>query len=120
MKTLFAQMDENPITAIDDTGPWTRFDKTYPYADPRKYEHIFIQAEEEKAISVFIYVFGFGPQCVTCSHCGENFDIDEFSSLEKASAYHRKGKPLLDFINQDDILIIEKKEIEKIPIEELD
>ena len=54
-----------------------------------KFTQCFIQAPREEAVSIFIAKFGHDPRNVTCPTCGEDYSINEFDSLEEATAYHR-------------------------------
>ncbi len=93
------------------------------------YELILIEAPIDDAVSVFYSRFGHSPYRVTCTCCGEDYSVDEYETLEKATAYHRncawvnggwveRGayggglyKTLAKFINQEDVLVIPSDEI---------
>jgi hypothetical protein len=54
-----------------------------------EWAHIYIEAPEEEAKSVFYARFGRNPERVTCTCCGDDYDIEEFETLEEATAYQR-------------------------------
>jgi len=50
---------------------------------------IYIHAPQEEAIEIFKKTFGRNPYNVTCTCCGEDYVVEEYESLEHASAFHR-------------------------------
>jgi len=70
--------------------PWTQFwDMHSGGGQKDKFRQCFIQAPEVEAVSIFIAKFGHDPRHVTCPTCGEDYSINEYDSLEKATAYER-------------------------------
>jgi hypothetical protein len=69
---------------------WTHFWDMHS-GGPQKLEwaHIFIEAPEEEAKSVFYSRFGRNPERVSCTCCGEDYSISEFEDLQQATAFHR-------------------------------
>ena len=53
------------------------------------YDKIYIEAPLKEAMAVFYSKFGRDPLHITCSCCGEDYSVDEYQSLERASAYLR-------------------------------
>lgn len=53
------------------------------------YDMIFIEAPLEEAKIIFYNRFGHNPERVTCTCCGEDYSIDEYITLKRATAYHR-------------------------------
>lgn len=51
--------------------------------------HIYIEAPEGEAKSVFYARFGTNPERVSCTCCGEDYSIEEEPSLEEATGYQR-------------------------------
>jgi len=51
--------------------------------------HIFIEAPEAEAKSVFFSRFGRNPNRVTCTCCGEDYSISEDDTLEASTAFER-------------------------------
>jgi len=59
--------------------------------------YVFIEADKDKAVEIFMETFGRYPYNVSCECCGEDYSIDESDSLEESSKYHRKGKSLDEY-----------------------
>lgn len=72
-------------------GPWTHFMDMHSGGQCKeKWQHIFIQAPEEEAITIFYNRFGHNPHRVTCTCCGEDYSITESKNLQQATAYNRE------------------------------
>lgn len=54
------------------------------------YTHIYIDEPANEAIKTFKDLLGCDPTIITCQCCGSDFAIDEYSSIEEATAYDRK------------------------------
>lgn len=116
--------------------PWTLFwDMNSGGKQKEDFKYCYIQAKEEKAISIFYSRFGHDPNNVTCSCCGEDYYVSIHRTLSEASGFHRgcawdskkeiyvdkpdKGKyskkyiPLREYRKQEDVLIIPKKDIKE-------
>lgn len=78
-------------TVIKDIAKWTVFwDMSSGGSTKLKpYDMIYIQATEDNAIKIFEDIFDRDPYNVTCDCCGQDYSIDEYSSLEQATGYHR-------------------------------
>lgn len=46
------------------------------------WEHIFIEAPEAEARVIFYNTFGHSPDRVTCTCCGQDYAVDEFTEAE--------------------------------------
>lgn len=53
------------------------------------WEYIYIEAPQAEAEVIFQSRFGRNPHRVTCTCCGSDYLINEYESLEKATAYER-------------------------------
>lgn len=53
------------------------------------FNKIYIQAPKDIAERVFQAKFGRNPHRITCSCCGADYDVEDYATLEEASAYHR-------------------------------
>lgn len=54
------------------------------------YEYIYIQAEsEDQACKIFYSRFGHNPQRVSCTCCGEDYNISSEPTLKQVTAYNR-------------------------------
>lgn len=79
------------------------------------YEKIFIEAENEgEGVEIFEKVFDECPYDVACECCGSNFSVGAYETLEKATEYHRRGKSLEEYVQQEDVKVIYKQEQENI------
>jgi hypothetical protein len=98
------------------------------------YEHIYIEAPEDEAISVFYSKFGHNPNRITCTCCGQDYSIYDGESLEQLTGYHRgcaydrlaqeyleeqskshsynKYKTLDDYLASSDVLVVSAEDIE--------
>jgi hypothetical protein len=79
------------------------------------FHYIYIEAPMEKAIVVFQNVFKISPLETACECCGRNFAIDGSPSMEEATKFHRKGRSVLqsleDFEKSSDVKIIREKDL---------
>lgn len=95
--------------------------------------HIFIEAPEDEAVSVFYRRFRHNPHRVTCTCCGPDYSISEHEDLAQATGYERNCEyvdgryveerrekfahgphmPLEVYVNKPDVLVIYAKEIEE-------
>ena len=69
---------------------WTRFMDMHSgggLKEPQQY--ILIEAPEDEAKVIFYNRFGHNPERVTCTCCGEDYNIGEHSTLEAATAFDR-------------------------------
>lgn len=74
---------------------WTRFRDMHSGGRAKEpYEYIYIEAPKDKAVEIFEATFGHHPFWIECECCGENYVVDEYESLERASAYERGCKPI--------------------------
>lgn len=122
----------NEITDEMIQGSWTLFwDMHSGGSSKESFDKIFIQETIDIAKLIFFNIFGHNPNRVTCTCCGEDYAISEEKNLTQATAYHRGCEydskrdeylekknewieeliPLLDYINEDNVLIIPKSEI---------
>lgn len=71
-------------------GPWTEFwDMHSGGGQKLEWGHIYIEAPEEEAKSVFFARFHRNPERVTCTCCGGDYAIDEEPTLEQITGYQR-------------------------------
>jgi len=69
---------------------WTQFWDMHSGGDQKlDWAHIYIEQPEDEARATFERVFGRDPENVTCRCCGEDYTIQEYDTLEEATAYHR-------------------------------
>lgn len=62
---------------------WTQFNDMHSGGGRKlDYEHIFIEAEEEKAVELFERIFRRDPYNVTCLCCGQDYSIDEKEEIQ--------------------------------------
>lgn len=92
---------------------WTQFHDMYSGGSCKQkpFDYIYIEAPEDVAREVFILHFGHDPDDVTCDCCGEDYAVEDYDTLEEATAYQRRGygKPtesLEDYIARGDVLLI--------------
>jgi hypothetical protein len=112
---------------------WTEFWDMHSGGDLKeKWSQIFIEAPENEAVIIFQNRFGHNPHRVTCTCCGSDYAVEEYYSLERATAFHRgcgydeEGntieqpstdtwrtyKTLDEFLKQDNILVVREEEIQ--------
>ena len=95
------------------------------------YEYIYIEAPEDEAKVIFYNRFGFNPERVTCTCCGNDYSISCEETLAKASAYDRgceysegeyverpqtrgygnKYVSVDEYMKRNDVLVIHESEI---------
>lgn len=69
---------------------WTRFMDMHSGGGLKEgYGYIYIEAPCDEAKVIFYNRFGHSPDRVSCTCCGEDYSIDEYPSIEKATAYER-------------------------------
>lgn len=69
---------------------WTHFwDMHSGGGSKADWEHIYIEAPEQEAKSVFYSRLGHNPERVSCTCCGEDYSISEEASLEQLTGFHR-------------------------------
>ena len=69
---------------------WTKFWDMHSGGDQKlDWPTIYIEAPKEEAKIIFYNVFGRNPEWVTCTGCGEDYVIEEYETLEMATAFHR-------------------------------
>jgi hypothetical protein len=62
---------------------WTHFNDMHSGGGRKlDYEHIFIEAEEEKAAELFERIFRRDPYNVTCYCCGPDYSINEVEEIQ--------------------------------------
>ncbi len=72
---------------------WTQFWDMHSGGPSKEaWSKIYIEASEEDAKLIFYNRFGHNPERVSCTCCGEDYAVEEFDSLEEATAYHRGCK----------------------------
>jgi hypothetical protein len=115
---------------------WTLFWDMYSggTCKQKSYEKIYIEAPEHEASVIFYNRFDHSPTRVSCTCCGEDYDITEHDSLRQATAYFRNCKycdktesyiekpnneymvreliSLPDYLKQEDVLVIYDEDIE--------
>ena len=96
---------------------WTRFMDMHSGGGTKEedYEYIYIEASEDKAVTIFINRFGHNPNSIACDCCGGNYSVSEYNTLEKATKYERDWdkETLEQYIKKEDVLIIKDCEIKK-------
>lgn len=69
---------------------WTHFWDMHSGGDQKlTWAHVFIEAEQDRAIKLFMEAFGRDPENETCNCCGEDYSISEGESLAQLTGYHR-------------------------------
>jgi hypothetical protein len=70
---------------------WTRFMDMHSGGSCKQkpYEYIYIEAPEAEAKVIFYNRFGHNPERVTCTCCGDDYSIEDYDTLERATAYDR-------------------------------
>ena len=99
---------------------WTHFWDMHSGGGTKEgsYEHIYIEASEDEAVAVFYNRFGHDPNRVSCTCCGEDYSISEYSSLDEATHYQRqnrfsskKPETLEEYVKNSYVLVIGASEI---------
>lgn len=104
---------------------WTLFWDMHSGGDTKlEWDKIYIESPEDIAVRVFAAKFDRQADNVTCPCCGDDYSVQESSSLEEATAYHRGhngySKTVIsveDYISQPNVKVIYKEEI--LPEEEV-
>lgn len=109
---------------------WTKFMDMHSGGNLKeKQAYIYIEAPEKEARVIFYNRFGHSPDRVTCTCCGEDYSLSEYSSLKQATGYdrgceygdeeylekareHRIYVPLEEYLKQTDVLVIYDKDIQ--------
>lgn len=69
---------------------WTRFMDMYSGGGSKEPQSkILIEAPEAEAKVIFYNRFGHNPDRVTCTCCGNDYSIDDYETLEQATAFDR-------------------------------
>ena len=94
---------------------WTRFwdmSSGGGIAEP-PYEEIYIEAPIEEATLIFWNRFGHDPYNVTCPCCGQDYDVQDYDTIEQATNYHRarRNQTINEYVENKDVLIIYNKDI---------
>lgn len=98
---------------------WTRFVDMYSGGELKeKFSYLYVELPEEKAKVFFYNRFGHNPERITCTCCGDDYNITEEESLEQIAAFEReaKGKPLKEYLKSDEARVIYKKDIKDIEL----
>lgn len=96
----------------DKRMPFTHFwDMHSGGRSKEEWEQIYIEASEEEATLIFYNRFGHNPNRVTCTCCGEDYAISEHKTLGEATSFHRRNKTIKEYSEQEEVLIIRKKDI---------
>ena len=98
---------------------WTRIWDMHSGGDSKEpFEKCYIEAPLDEAESVFYARFGHSPHRVTCTCCGPDYCLDEYETLEEATAFHQRGKwgkdhpmPLEEYLALDEVRVIRDSEI---------
>lgn len=118
---------------------WTEFHDMHSGGGLKEepYGHIFIQAPQEEAISIFFSRFKHSPERVSCTCCGDDYSISEHKTLSQATAFernctwdkkkkkyieksntdrHYKGTLILlkEYLKKKEVLVIYSKDINRI------
>ncbi len=118
------------------SSKWTIFwDMNSGGGQKLDWDKIYIEGPSDSARKIFQALFDRDPDNVTCDCCGNDYSIDEYDSLEQASAYHRKCmfdkkankwiekpdtsygqspsayKTLKEYIKQDDVKVVYLKDL---------
>lgn len=74
-----------------DRTMWTQFWDMHSGGGLKEspYHYIYIEASIEEAKVIFYNRFGHNAERISCTCCGDDYTIDEYQTLELASAYHR-------------------------------
>ncbi len=69
---------DGQVSQYKKDSTWTMFNDRYS-GGSRKLDtkRVWIEAEEEQAITLFQEIFGLSPNNISCSCCGEDFSFDE-------------------------------------------
>ena len=103
---------------------WTRFTDMYSRGERKlEWEHIYIELPELQAIEYFKQMFNRDPNNITCSCCGEDYAIYDYSSEDVPSSVELGAlivKVPKDYkmTNIPQTIIEQSKEISKIEVYE--
>lgn len=75
---------------------WTQFMDMHSGGGTKEepYQHIYIEAPEDEAKTIFYNRFGHSPDRVTCTCCGSDYSVSESPTLRQATAYERNCRAL--------------------------
>lgn len=74
---------------------WTHFNDSHSGGGTKlDWEHIYIEAPEDEARTVFYNRFDRSPDRVTCTCCGPDYSVTEWPNLKVATGYERNCRPL--------------------------
>lgn len=91
---------------------WTQFwDMHSGGGCKEEWSQIYIEASEPEARIIFYNKFGHNPSRVSCTCCGEDYDVSESPSLEEATAFDRRGASLAEYEAESRTLIIRAGDI---------
>lgn len=70
---------------------WTHFWDMHSGGDLKQppYHHIYIEAAKDEACTIFYNRFNHNPYRVSCTCCGEDYSVDQYDTLEEATAHQR-------------------------------
>lgn len=82
---------KNTLTPEHLSGPWTQFYDMHSGGGTkiRPFDKIYIQAPELEARYIFQEIFDRHPEHVSCSCCGEDYSVTEFTDLLQATGSER-------------------------------
>lgn len=70
---------------------------------------VYIEGTEEEAVRVFMSKYGRDPYNITCSCCGPDYVIYEYSSLKDATKFRRSpGESVEDFLARRNVVVLYK------------
>ena len=99
---------------------WTRFCDTHSGGSQKEqWSHIYIEAPEKEARDVFYKRFGHSADHVTCSCCGEDYSVREYTTIDNATIgpmMQVGASSVKQYCNICDVLIIAKHEAECITV----
>jgi len=104
---IFNQMKKTYNPEVRDTSKWTKFYDMHSGGGRKlEWELIFINADEITAIKIFEKMFDRDPTNVTCSCCGEDYAIHEYTSIDKATSYYRGKMSIEQYMESDGAVFI--------------
>ncbi len=100
---------------------WTKFWDMHSGGSLKEsYGVIYIEAPKEEAIVIFYNRFGHNPNRVSCTCCGEDYDVTESKTFAEASKFHREDRLIVEkkqtvaqYKRNKNVLVIPKKDIRK-------
>ena len=91
---------------------WTKFSDMFSGGKQKTdYDYIYIEAKQSAAVNAFTHIFGEHPYSVSCSCCGQDFSVGEYSTLEDASKFERKEVPLEHHITDEMVKVVYSKDM---------